>query len=232
MNIEVLELIDGAKKATGLTVIIDVFRAFSVAAYAMLGGAERIIPVGRVEEAVALRQSIPRSVLVGERGGKPLPGFDYGNSPFEICGADLRGKTIIQTTGAGTQGVASAVNAEEIIGGSFPMADAIVTYIRQKKPKHVSLVAMGTRGLSHSDEDTLFAEYIKARLTGVSTPDMNEIRSYLRDYPSARKFFDATAVWAPEKDFELCLTEGNCPFVLRLTEISGGGRAFVKIPMG
>ncbi len=32
MNIEVLHMIDGAKKAKGMTVIIDVFRAFSVEA--------------------------------------------------------------------------------------------------------------------------------------------------------------------------------------------------------
>ena len=32
MQIEILELLQGAKKAKGLTVIIDVFRAFSVMA--------------------------------------------------------------------------------------------------------------------------------------------------------------------------------------------------------
>ena len=46
MNIQILQLIEGAKAARGLTVIIDVFRAFSVEAYLFAQGAEMIIPVG------------------------------------------------------------------------------------------------------------------------------------------------------------------------------------------
>ena len=51
MNINILQLIEGAKKAKGLTVVIDVFRAFSFEAYCLRLGAEKIIPVGVVEEA-------------------------------------------------------------------------------------------------------------------------------------------------------------------------------------
>ena len=45
MHIEVLDLIEGAKQARGLTVIIDVFRAFSTACYVVQNGAREIIPV-------------------------------------------------------------------------------------------------------------------------------------------------------------------------------------------
>jgi 2-phosphosulfolactate phosphatase len=45
---------------------------------------------------------------MGERKGKKLPGFDYGNSPTEIQAIDFSGKTVIQTTSAGTQGFADA----------------------------------------------------------------------------------------------------------------------------
>ena len=45
MNTQILQLIDGAKSARGLTVIIDVFRAFSVEAYLFAQGADKIIPV-------------------------------------------------------------------------------------------------------------------------------------------------------------------------------------------
>ena len=41
MDIKILQQIDGAKKASGLTVIIDVFRAFTVEAYCMAMGAEK-----------------------------------------------------------------------------------------------------------------------------------------------------------------------------------------------
>ena len=56
MNIRILHLIEGAREAKGLTVVIDVFRAFSVAAYAFAGGAAKIIPVGELDIALRLKE--------------------------------------------------------------------------------------------------------------------------------------------------------------------------------
>ena len=84
MNIKILQLIEGARKAEGLTVIIDVFRAFSVACYVFNNGAEKIIPVGSLETAYALKEENGEFILMGERKGKILPGFDYGNSPAHV----------------------------------------------------------------------------------------------------------------------------------------------------
>ena len=42
MKVEILEFVEGARRARGITVIIDVFRAFSVACYAADAGAARI----------------------------------------------------------------------------------------------------------------------------------------------------------------------------------------------
>lgn len=97
LNIEILHLIEGAKQARGLTVIIDVFRAFSTAGYAVRNGAVGIIPVGDVDLAYQLKEENPDYVLMGERKGKRLPGFDFGNSPTEIQSVDFAGKTIIQS---------------------------------------------------------------------------------------------------------------------------------------
>ena len=129
MQIDILDLIEGAKQARGLTVIIDVFRAFSTACYVVRNGASEIIPVGDVELAYQLKEENSDCVLMGERKGKILPGFDYGNSPTEIEAIDFSGKTIIQTTSAGTQGFANAKEADELISGSFVNAGAIVSYI-------------------------------------------------------------------------------------------------------
>ena len=112
MNINILQLIDGAKKATGLTVVIDVFRAFTTACFIMNNGASAIYPVGSVSEAFRLKSEIPDSLLVGERNEVIVPGFDYGNSPANIEHIDFSGKNIIHTTSAGTQGIVNAVNAD------------------------------------------------------------------------------------------------------------------------
>ena len=47
-------------------------------------------------------------------GGAILPGFDFGNSPSQTRGAEFRGKPLLHTTSAGTQGLAAAAGAAEI----------------------------------------------------------------------------------------------------------------------
>jgi 2-phosphosulfolactate phosphatase len=214
MNIDILHLIEGARRARGLAVIIDVFRAFSTACYAVRNGAVGIIPVGDVELAYKLKKENSDHVLMGERKGQKLPGFDYGNSPTEIQTVDFSGKIVIQTTSAGTQGFANAKNADELISGSFVNAEAIATYIRKKSPDGVSLVCMGTWAVERSEEDTLCAEYIADRLHHRKI-DRLAIYNRLKASRSARKFFDPAATWAPEKDFDLCLNIGFCDFVLK-----------------
>ena len=124
-------MVEGAKQATGLTVIIDVFRAFTVEAYLMNNGADKIIPVGDSEIAYKYKKEDPNIILVGERHGKIMPGFDYGNSPSQIENIDFSGKTIVHTTSAGTQGIANASNADVILTGSLVNAKAIANYIKQ-----------------------------------------------------------------------------------------------------
>jgi 2-phosphosulfolactate phosphatase len=214
MHIEILDLIEGAKQARGLTVIIDVFRAFSTACYVVQNGAREIVPVGDVDLAYQLKEQNPNYVLMGERKGKKLPGFDYGNSPSEIQTIDFSGKIVIQTTSAGTQGFANAKDADELISGSFVNAEAIVSYINKKSPEKVSLVCMGTWAVKPNDEDTLCAEYIADRLNHREV-DKKEIYRRLRNSKTARIFFDPAVSWAPETDFDFCLNIGLCDFVLK-----------------
>ena len=81
MKIEILQLIEGARQARGLTVVIDVFRAFTVACYLADQRAKEIIPVGNIEIAYRLKEESPEIILVGERKERMPGGFDYGNSP-------------------------------------------------------------------------------------------------------------------------------------------------------
>ncbi|MFP4015771.1 MAG: 2-phosphosulfolactate phosphatase [Halanaerobiales bacterium] len=161
MEIKSLQLIEGAKKADGLTVIIDVFRAFSTACYVFDNNARKIIPVGKLETAYKLKEDNEELILMGEREGKTLPGFDYGNSPALIQDVDFRNKIVVHTTSAGTQGIVNARGADEIITGSFVNAKAVVEYILKRNPAKVSLVAMGNAGIDPAEEDILCAEYIK-----------------------------------------------------------------------
>ena len=215
MNIKIFQSIEGAKKATGLTVIIDVFRAFSLEAYGFSMGAQKIIPVGDSAVAYRLKEENPQMILAGERNGKMLPGFDLGNSPSGLSTVDVCGKTIIHTTSAGTQGVANAQNATEILGGSLVNAKATAEYIRKSGATDISLVCMGYAGEYPTDEDTLCAEYIKSLLLGKEI-DLSEGIERLKTTDGA-KFFDKSQNDVfPENDFYMC-TRADCfDFVIRL----------------
>ena len=112
MHVHILQLVEGARQARGATVVIDVFRAFSTACHAFLGGCARIFPVLDVDEARSLAASLPGSLLMGERFTRKLPGFDLGNSPTEVARADVRGRAIVHTTHAGTRGLEDRIREE------------------------------------------------------------------------------------------------------------------------
>jgi 2-phosphosulfolactate phosphatase len=216
MNIEILHLLEGARQAKGLTVVIDVFRAFSTACYAVAKGAGPVYPVGTVDEAFRLQKSLGNALLIGERNERPPEGFDFGNSPWFLIQADIEGKAVVHTTSSGTQGIVNALHADEIITGSFVNASAIVRYIREKNPADVSLVCMGYACLYPTDEDTLCAEYIRNELTGL-TSDWPGMKNQIRKGSGARFFERKNQSWSPEEDFELCLDRDRFGFVLKVT---------------
>ena len=222
MNIQILHMIEGAKAARGLTVIIDVFRAFTVETYLMRNNAYRIYPVGDVQTAFDYKAAHPENTLLcGERKGIIIEGFDFGNSPSQLEHVDLTGKTVVHTTSAGTQGIANATGADEIITGSLVNAAAIAAYIRRKDPETVSLVCMGLNCLHPIEEDTLCAEYIQSLLEGCPLPDIQERMADLRN-TSGAKFFDPTRPEFPERDFHLSINLNSCNFVLRLKKNPNG----------
>ena len=216
MQINILNLKEGAQQAKGLTVIIDVFRAFSVEAFFANNNASKIIPVRTIEEAFDIKRNIQDAILCGERGGAKVDGFDFGNSPSEIEKGDFTGKTVVHTTSAGTQGIANAVNADEILGGSLVNARAIAEYIRQKAPDTVSLVCMGLAGKKETDEDQLCAYYIKSILEGSPLADITERIEKLKLTDGAKFFDPAQQSVFPERDFYLCTSYDIFDFVLRL----------------
>ena len=216
MNIAVYHLIDGAKQAEGLAVIIDVFRAFSMECWLYALGAREVRPVGSIEETFAWREKDPDCILVGERQGKRIEGCDLGNSPSSISPEMIRGRRIIHTTSAGTQGIVHAVHADEILTGSFVNAEAVARYIRAKSPDRVSLVCMGKAGLEPAEEDELCAAYLRSLLAGPEMPDIGRRLQSLA-HGGGRHFFDpAQQEVYPEADFRMCIDRNRFDFVLRV----------------
>ncbi len=220
MEIKLGSLVRDAKEAEGTVIIIDVFRAFTTAAIAFDRGANHIVLVAEIEEALALRDRGVGDLLMGEVDGARPDGFDYGNSPFEISTADLAGKTIVQSTRAGTVGVAAATKAETIYLGSFAVARATVKVIKRENPELVSIIAMGDRGAYRSDEDEQCALYLRNLLEG-RQPSEEAVRSVVMDGGQTQKFFDpAQSQYHPE-DVELALRLNRFPFAMKINREDG-----------
>jgi 2-phosphosulfolactate phosphatase len=215
LEIRRLHLLEGARQATGTAVIIDVFRAFTTAAFVMANGAERIIPVAGIDEAFRLRELHPGWIIMGEQHGKPIPGFDYGNSPADVEHVDFTGRTVVQRTSSGIQGIILAGGADEVLLGSFVIAEATSSYIRGRKPDVVSLVAMGWEGRNESIEDELCADYIEARIKG-KRPDFGEMRDRIRADPQGAKFFDPGQSHFKERDFHLAMSLDRFGYALKV----------------
>lgn len=215
MKVEILQLIDGAKQAKGLTVIIDVFRAFSLEAYLFDSGVKRIYPIGKEEDAYALKKQNPDWILAGERHGKILPGFDLGNAPSDIARLNVKGKTVVHTTSAGTQGVANANGADEILVCSLVNARATAEYIRKSGASEVSIVCMGLEAKAETEEDTLCARYIKAILESKQLDMDSEIEKL--KVTSGAKFFDPEQNDVfPTQDFYMCTEVDKFDFVMKV----------------
>ena len=217
MNLHIAELLSGARDARGTAVIIDVFRAFSVECYLFSRGAARVVAVGAVETAYEWKRKMPDALLVGERKGFPLPGFDCGNSPALLAKRDVAGKTVIHTTSAGTQGLAAASGAEEILAGSLANAAAVAEYLRTRAPAEATLVAMGVNAVERADEDLLCARYIESILLGkpFSPEYLAEQTLALKAGTGERFFHPEHQAEMPEEDFYLCTKTDIFPFVLR-----------------
>ena len=228
MEVNILQLVEGAKAARGVTVVIDVFRAFSLEAYLFSEGVEKIIPTGSVDDARKLKNDNPEYILAGERHGKILEGFDTGNAPSLIHLLDLEGKTVVHTTSAGTQGIANAQNASEILGCGLVNARATAEYIRKSGAEVVSLVCMGLEALAPTEEDTLCARYIKSLLFDEQIDMKSEIESL--KFTSGAKFFDkAQNDVFPERDFYMCTDLDKFSFVMRITDGDDGIRYMEKV---
>ena len=230
MRITVDHLTAGAERAEGVTVIIDVFRAYSVECYAYAGGADRIYPVAGLEDAYAMKRRHPDYLLIGERHAKMEAGFDAGNSPSQLSGVQLQGRRLIHTTSAGTQGIAAAKRADAILLAALVNARATAQYIRALDPDRVSLVCMGFENLRPTEEDTVCAAYIRSILEG-RPYDVNAAAMALRDGPGKRFFVPEHQAFAPEQDFYLCTEVDRFPFALLVRQDEAGQSYSQKLDM-
>ena len=217
MDIRIESLLEGAKRATGAIAVIDVLRAFTTAAVAFANGATHIVMVASVDEAIALRAQGVADFCMGETHGRMPPGFNFGNSPFEMSNADLRGKALLQRTSAGTQGmVAAGARARYLFAAALVTATATAQALRETGADRISLVAMGDSGVARTDEDELCALHLRARLLG-RHGDPAATAALIRASGDAERFRDPSKPHLDPRDLDIALDVDRYDFALRAT---------------
>ncbi len=220
MNIRIESLLEGARRARGTVVIVDVLRAFTTAAVALARGAARIVIVPEPAAALRLREQGVGEVCVGEVNGVRPEGFDLGNSPHEVMQANLRDKIVIQSTRAGTVGVAAATGADTIYAGSFVVAAATARAILADRPEEVTIVAMGYNARVRTDEDEQCALYLRNLLEG-RRPDTEAVRRLVRASGEVGKFQDPNQPHFHPEDVEIALEIDKYDFAIRIFREGG-----------
>lgn len=220
MEIKLGSLIRDAQESEGTVVIIDVFRAFTTAAIAFDLGATQIVLVAEIDEALELHSRGIGDFIMGEVGGARPYGFDFGNSPHEISQANVEGKTLVQSTRAGTVGVAAAAKADTIFLGSFVVAQATVDAVLREQPEAISIIAMGDQGRVRSDEDEHCAIYLRNVLEG-RRPDFQAVKDLIMTGGATQKFFDTEQRQFHPQDVTLALEVDRYPFAMKISREDG-----------
>ena len=199
-------------KAEGLCVVIDVLRAFTTAAFAFGSGAKEIFLVSSPEDAFHKYSQDPSLVLMGEKGGRRIEGFHYGNSPVDIARASLTGRSIVQRTSSGTQGVVGCRHASHLMIASFVVAKATLKHILALQPSIASFIVTGTR---NGDEDLSLAEYLQAQILGQKV-SLHSFLDRVRTSPLGKTFADPAIPEFSQEDLQYALQADRFSFAMEV----------------
>lgn len=231
MHIQRLSLMEGLLKAHGITVVIDVFRAFTCEPLMYHYGVEKIILESDIERC---RTIAPGALLIGEHNEVPIEGFDLTNSPSLIIAggeAMFRGKTVVHRTTSGVAGAVRAIErSDEVLLASFVNARATARYIESRKPAQVSIVAMGIRSMAKAPEDECCGAYIESLLTGAPYDHVAAIAEILA-HETAQKFLRGDKPYLPKEDPAVCIQRDLFDFALKAELSEGMVKAMIVHPI-
>ncbi|WP_327695046.1 2-phosphosulfolactate phosphatase [Streptomyces sp. NBC_00459] len=192
-----------------VAVVVDVMRAYTVAAWVFAQGAEKIVLAESLDDALALKAAHPDWMAL--KDGPPAPGFDMVNSPGMLRSADLRGRTVVQKTTAGTVGALAVKEASLVLCAGFVVAEATARLLRARSSDSVTFVVTGEDG--RADEDLACAQYIARRATEPVTDPAEFLHRAARSR-AATELSEGVRQGVHSDDVELCLELDRFPFAM------------------
>jgi 2-phosphosulfolactate phosphatase len=208
----------GAAAPAALGVVVDVLRATSTIAQALASGYERVLCAAEIDEARALRASLPDSLLGGERKAVRVEGFDVGASPREF--REARARTLILSTTNGTRAILeTAERCERVVLGSLLNLSAVAAAVGGDDSV---VVCAGFQG-GFALDDAYCAGRIVELLGGERTHAATAAGLLARAFPTALDGLNART-YGPaglEEDIAYCAQEDRLDVVPELTGMEG-----------
>jgi 2-phosphosulfolactate phosphatase len=209
---------EAASAPTGI--VVDVVRATSTIAQALAAGYLRVLCVPEIEQARALREELPDSVVGGERDAVRIVGFDVGASPREFL--EPRAETLILSTTNGTRTIVTAAErCDEVLIGSLLNLDAVVR-VAAERGEDVAVICAGYKGAFAFDDAYCAGRLVQA--LGGERSDAAVAAALLADaYPNALDGLNARTYGPPglEEDLVFCARESVLDAVPRFAGMRG-----------
>ena len=151
------EAVPGSGQPDG-AVVIDVLRATTTLGWALHNGATAVHVFADLDALRTAAAAVPQDqrLLVGERGGRALAGFDLGNSPVAVTPAVVEGKQLFLSTTNGTRALEQVQTVPRVFTCSLNNLAAVARQLKALAVDHVWIVGSGWEG-RYSLEDSLAA---------------------------------------------------------------------------
>jgi 2-phosphosulfolactate phosphatase len=210
----------GEAASAPVGIVVDVLRATSTIAQALASGYERILCCAEIEQARALREEIPDSLVGGERNAVRIEGFDVGASPREFL--EARATTLILSTTNGTRAIlAAASRCGDVLLASLLNLGAVVGAVRERG-EDTAILCAGFKGAFALD-DAYCAGRIVQELEAERSDSAIAAELVASAFPDAAAGLNARTYGPPglEEDIAFCAREDVLDVVPRLSAMVG-----------
>jgi 2-phosphosulfolactate phosphatase len=157
----------------GTAIVIDVLRMSTTAVILMEAGLRELVVAADIDAARSLAASA-ETLLLGERSGVKLEGFNGGNSPLEYLGRDLSGQRAVICTSNGSRAVEASAGADGLMIGTIRNAGAVAEAALVALADPITLVCAGTGGHVSFDDVVgagVIVRELKQRAPGLELDD-------------------------------------------------------------
>jgi len=164
-----------------IAVVIDVLRATTTIAWALKNGANSIQVFAELDllKKAAMEWDPKKRLMLGERGGKKIEGFDLGNSPLSVNKKTVYEKRLFMSTTNGTKSLQKVQNVQHLFAMALTNRKAVAERIIALKKENVLILGSGWEG-SYSLEDSLAAGALATYLLESSNTKVNILNDELQ----------------------------------------------------